>query len=184
MSTINSTHIVFKGFSLSRYSLLIGLFCVSLLEYLLCQQWQSFILENVVRAGLKVTGLSSEIQSSECLMSAFSLAVIFLILSLLTRPLVKGKAHDTSSVFLCGFAVLMGANLSALLRLTTTVQIHIQNGLSDPSGDAMTIQHADIALNNWVAAGACAGSIFAVGLLGVRYLLRDGGSVEGVEQGS
>lgn len=169
---------------MSRYSLLIALFCVSLLEYFFCQQWQNFILQSVVEAGLKVTGLTSEVQNSESLMSAFSLAVIFLILCLLTRPLIKNNRHEPSSVFLCGFAVLMGANLSALLRLTTTVQIHIQKGLSDPSGEAMTIQYADIALNSWVVGGSCAGSIFAFGLLGVRYLLRDGDSVEGIEEGS
>ena len=70
-------------------------------------------------------------------------------------------------------AVLVGMNLSALLKITTTAQIMIQDALADPEGKGRIVSVEVLSILGWNLGGAASATLFAAAILGVRRMLRD-----------
>lgn len=153
--------------------ILIGLPLLGVTEYFFCRSWHLWIDHSVSSAGLIVFGDSASFRHLESLTSSGALMVTWLFLVGVCVGLERPNQPSVKVVLATVFSVLVGANLSALLCLTTTSQILVQNALADPTGEAMRIPIEQLSLLSWNIGGAVSGAFFAFAIIGVRRILRD-----------
>jgi hypothetical protein len=162
--------------------ILIGLPVLGVTEYFFCRAWQSWIEQSVTSAGLSILDDSESIWHVESLSSSGFLMLVWLVLVIACVILERPNRPSFKVLSATLLSVLVGANLSALLCLTTTAQILVQNALADPTGDAMRISINQLSLMNWNVGGAVSGAFFALAVIGVRRILRDGPKLDQLDE--
>ena len=155
------------------FRILIGLAAVSGLEYAFCHLWLSFLEHTITDAGLIIYNSKLSMTDSETWMSALGACFFWGVLCLWGRYLARPKEITSGLMAALAAAVLVGMNLSALLKITTTAQIMIQDALADPEGKGRVVSVEILSILGWNLGGAASATLFAAAILGVRRMLRD-----------
>lgn len=153
--------------------LLIGSSLICGLEYSFNLAWLSFLEQTMTDAGLIFYDYKEYAPHSDSRLSGIWAVLFWGLLCLWGRHLAKPQALSTRQMIGLGCAVLTGMNLSALLKVTTTAQIVIQDALADPEGKGRVVPVEALDMLGWNLGGAASATLFAAAILGVRRMLRE-----------
>ena len=155
------------------FRILIGLVAVGGLEFGFCHLWLRFLEHTISDAGLIIYNSKLSVTDWETWMSAFGACLFWSILCMWARYLSQPKEMTIRLMAGLAAAVLVGMNLSALLKITTTAQFMIQDALADPEGKGRIVSVEVLSILGWNLGGAASATLFAAAILGVRRMLRD-----------